>query len=43
MFILKQPVALTGFTVIKFAESLSHPHLIYVAPDGDVFVAKSNT
>ena len=38
----KMPVAPTGFTVTKFADSLDHPRWIYVAPNGDIFVAESN-
>jgi glucose/arabinose dehydrogenase len=37
------PVVPSGFTVSKFAEGLDHPRWIYVAPNGDVFVAESNT
>ncbi len=32
-----------GFTVTKFAEGLEHPRWIYVADNGDIFVAESNT
>jgi glucose/arabinose dehydrogenase len=39
----EKPVAPTGFTVTKFADGLSHPRWIYVGPNGDVFVAESNT
>jgi len=39
----KNPVAPTGFTVAKFADKLEHPRWIYVANNGDVFVAESNT
>ncbi len=39
----KTPVAPAGFTVTKFAEGLSHPRWIYVAENGDIFVALSNT
>lgn len=39
----KRPVAPAGFTVTKFAEGLDHPRWIYVADNGDVFVAESNT
>jgi glucose/arabinose dehydrogenase len=39
----KTPVAPTGFMVTKFAEGLDHPRWIYVADNGDVFVAESNT
>ena len=37
------PTAPPGFTVSKFAEGLDHPRWIYVAGNGDVFVAESNT
>jgi glucose/arabinose dehydrogenase len=37
------PVAPPGFTVTKFAEGLDHPRWIYVADNGDIFVAESNT
>lgn len=39
----KTPVAPVGFTVSKFADSLNHPRWIYVADNGDIFVAESNT
>ena len=39
----KTPVAPAGFTVTKFAGGLSHPRWIYVADNGDIFVALSNT
>lgn len=39
----KTPVAPAGFTVTKFADSLDNPRWIYVAPNGDIFVAESNT
>lgn len=39
----KTPTAPAGFTVTKFADSLDHPRWIYVADNGDVFVAESNT
>jgi glucose/arabinose dehydrogenase len=39
----KMPVAPAGFTVSKFADSLDHPRWIYVAANGDIFVAESNT
>ena len=39
----KKPVAPAGFTVTKFAEGLDHPRWIYVAENGDIFVAESNT
>jgi glucose/arabinose dehydrogenase len=37
------PTAPAGFTVTKFADKLEHPRWIYVADNGDVFVAESNT
>ncbi len=39
----KTPVAPQGFTVTQFADSLDNPRWIYVAPNGDVFVAMANT
>lgn len=36
------PQAPSGFTVNKFAEGLKHPRNIYVAPNGDIFVAESD-
>ena len=39
----KTPVAPRGFAVSKFADSLDNPRWIYVAPNGDVLVAESNT
>ena len=39
----KTPLAPTGFTVTKFADKLEHPRWIYVADNGDIFVAESNT
>lgn len=39
----KTPVAPKGFTVNKFATHLINPRQIYVAPNGDVFVAEANT
>jgi glucose/arabinose dehydrogenase len=39
----EKPNAPEGFSVAKFADGLSHPRWIYVAPNGDVFVAESNT
>lgn len=39
----KTPVAPPGFTVTKFADGLDHPRWIYVADNGDIFVAESNT
>lgn len=37
------PKAPAGFKVEKFAAGLEHPRWIYQAPNGDVFVAESNT
>lgn len=39
----KTPVAPQGFTVTKFADGFDHPRWIYVADNGDIFVAESNT
>jgi glucose/arabinose dehydrogenase len=39
----QMPVAPEGFTISKFADSLQHPRWIYVAENGDVFIAESNT
>ncbi len=39
----KTPLAPAGFTVTKYADNLEHPRWIYVADNGDVFVAESNT
>lgn len=39
----RTPTAPAGFTVTKFAEGLEHPRWIYVADNGDIFVAESNT
>ncbi len=39
----KTPVAPAGFTVSKFADSLDNPRWIYVASNGDIFVAESGT
>ena len=39
----KTPVVPQGFMVSKFAEGLDHPRWIYVADNGDVFVAEANT
>ncbi|MDN3551666.1 PQQ-dependent sugar dehydrogenase [Mucilaginibacter aquaedulcis] len=39
----KTPTAPTGFTVSLYADSLANPRNIYVAPNGDVFVAEANT
>jgi len=37
------PLAPKGFSVNKFADDLEHPRWIYVADNGDIFVAESNT
>lgn len=39
----KMPQAPAGFKVEKFAADLDHPRWIYQAPNGDIFVAESNT
>ncbi|QIP14052.1 sorbosone dehydrogenase family protein [Spirosoma aureum] len=39
----KTPQAPAGFTVTEYARDLASPRWIYVAPDGDIFVAESNT
>ncbi|MCF0050107.1 sorbosone dehydrogenase family protein [Dyadobacter sp. LJ53] len=39
----KTPTAPAGFTVSKYADKLKNPRWTYVAPNGDVFVAESNT
>ena len=39
----KTPVAPQGFTVTKFADGLDNPRWIYVGPNGDIFIAESNT
>lgn len=39
----KTPLAPAGFTVKRFADSLDNPRWIYVAPNGDIFVAMANT
>jgi glucose/arabinose dehydrogenase len=38
----KTPVAPAGFTVSKFADSLESPRWIYVAKNGDIFVAQAD-
>jgi glucose/arabinose dehydrogenase len=38
----KKPVAPQGFMVTKFAEKLQHPRWIYVANNGDIFVAQAD-
>ena len=39
----EMPVAPVGFTVTKFLEGFDHPRWIYVADNGDIFIAESNT
>ncbi len=39
----QMPIAPSGFTVSKFADSLDNPRWIYQAPNGDIFVAEANT
>lgn len=39
----EMPIAPTGFLVNQFANGLQHPRWIYVANNGDIFVAESNT
>jgi len=39
----KTPVAPAGFTVSKFADGFHNPRWIYVAPNGDIFVAEAGT
>lgn len=39
----KTPTAPAGFTVTEFAGDLVNPRWIYVAPNGDVLIAESNT
>lgn len=39
----KMPAAPAGFTVSKYADKLKSPRWTYIAPNGDVFVAESNT
>lgn len=39
----KTPKAPEGFTVTEYARDLASPRWIYVAPNGDVFVAEANT
>ena len=39
----KTPIAPEGFVVTKFADSLNNPRWIYIADNGDIFVAESNT
>ena len=37
------PTAPAGFTVSRFASELNNPRWIYAAPNGDVFIAETNT
>ena len=39
----KTPVAPKGFTVSAFATKIKSPRSIYIAPNGDIFVALSNS
>nr|WP_294898091.1 sorbosone dehydrogenase family protein [uncultured Pedobacter sp.] len=39
----KTPIAPKGFEVSVFAKNLANPRWIYVAPNGDVFIAESGT
>ncbi len=39
----KLPTVPEGFTVNRFADDLKHPRWVYVAPNGDIFIAESNT
>lgn len=39
----EMPVVPAGFKVNRFAENLKHPRWTYLAPNGDYFVAESNT
>ena len=39
----RTPVAPAGFVVSRFADNLDHPRWMYVASNGDIFVAESNT
>lgn len=39
----KTPTAPAGFTVTEFARDLDSPRWVYVAPNGNIFVAESNT
>src|SRR5215217_7143917 len=39
----KMPTVPQGFTVTKLADGLDNPRWIYVAPNGDILVAESNT
>jgi glucose/arabinose dehydrogenase len=37
------PTAPDGFEVVRFADSLNSPRHVYVAPNGDIFVAQART
>lgn len=39
----KTPVAPQGFVVTKFADGFKNPRWIYVAANGDIFIAEANT
>lgn len=39
----KTPLAPEGFTVTKFVGGLTNPRWVYVAPNGDIFVAQATT
>ncbi len=39
----KKPIAPAGFTVSRFASGFDNPRWIYVAKNGDIFIAESNT
>jgi len=39
----KTPIAPEGFTVTKFASDIKSPRNIYIAPNGDIFVALANS
>ncbi len=39
----KLPAAPAGFTVKQFAAGLQNPRWIYIAPNGDIFVAEAST
>lgn len=39
----QKPVAMKGFKVVRFADSLNSPRHVYVAPNGDIYVAQART
>ena len=39
----RTPIAPQGFTVTRFADKLDNPRWIYQGPNGDIFIAESNT